>query len=180
MIFKQVLLDNITHIHCINDNDYKESLSSESWYASANQSSQISCIRAGGSNLVMVRPGCQLYLESRAHTSSKGGLGACPPPPPRKFLKIRCPNILFLAHFHYYHERYVVHYTKVQAVSIQNDLTWKTKKIFFCFSQFFSQLMVQPKPDKPDCFHWPLCIEVTSRTTWLVHISVTTNHHIQL
>jgi len=29
--------------------------------------------------------------------------------PPRKFLKIRCPNMLFLAHFHYWHERYIVH-----------------------------------------------------------------------
>jgi len=49
--------------------------------------------RASGSNLVMVWPSCQPYLESWAHKL----LGVCP----RKFLKIRCPNMLFLAHFHY-------------------------------------------------------------------------------
>ena len=49
--------------------------------------------------------------------------------PPRKFLKLRCPNMLFLAHFnfHYISMKDILYITlKVQAaqnVSIQNDLT---------------------------------------------------------
>ena len=40
----------------------------------------------------------------------------------------------------------------VQNVSIQNDLTWKTKQNK---QNFFLQLMVRQKPDKPDCFCQP-------------------------
>ena len=42
--------------------------------------------------------------------ATRGGSGGMPPL--RKFLKIRCPNMLFLTHFHYQHERYIVHYTQ--------------------------------------------------------------------
>ena len=67
---------------------------------------------AGGSNLVMIRPSCQPYLESWAHKYLGG--------------KIRYPNMLFLAHFHYYMKDILYITLKVQAeqnVSIQNDLT---------------------------------------------------------
>ena len=70
---------------------------------------------------------------------------------PRKFLKIRCPSMLFLAHFHYCMKDILYITLEVQAaqnVSIQNDLTWKTKKNFL-------QLVVRPKPDKPDRFCRP-------------------------
>ena len=86
--------------------------------------------RAGRSNLVLVWPSCQPYLESRAH-KLLGGSGGMPP---RKVLKIRCPNMLF-RHIFTLSIKDILYITlKVQAaqnVSTQNDLKMKTKKFFF-------------------------------------------------
>ena len=65
----------------------------------------------------MVQPSCQPYLESQAH-KLLGGYGGMPP---RKFLKIRFPNMLFFT----ISMKDIMYITlKIQVtqnVSIQND-----------------------------------------------------------
>jgi len=68
--------------------------------------------RAGGSNLVMIHPSCQPYLESRAH-KLLGGFYV-------KFLKMRCQNMFFFLLLAW--KIYCTLHSKVYAA--QNDLTW--------------------------------------------------------
>jgi len=94
---------------------------------------------AGRSNLVMVRPSCQPYLESRAH-KLLGGLGACPP---KKFLKIRCPYAIFSTFSLLAWEiQYVAHYAQGTSSTKCQYTKWLGMK------NFFLQLMDQPKLDR--------------------------------
>ena len=116
-------------------------------------------IHGGRSNLVMVQPSCQPYLESRAH-KLLGGSGGMPP---RKFLKM--PKYAIFSTFSLLawkiyctlHSRYKQHKMSVY------KMTWleKQKKIFFL------QLMVQPKSDKLDRFRWPCWVIIAFSSLWI-------------
>ena len=86
---------------------------------------------------------------------------------PRKFLKIRCPNMLFFSTFSLLawkiyctlHSKYKQH-----KMSVYKMTTWKKKNFFL--DLFFLQLLVRTKPEKLDCFRWPCTGTILCMFNW--------------